>query len=112
MKNRKVVIKPFKMVCDFFDRGFVMKRDVTLREARYISKRLLGIDIYTKDDLDDAEEYNSYNEDLLNDINGWLKGNVDDGHILENYAGDCGDEPIGIWNAFKIAQYLSKKKII
>ena len=25
---------------------------------------------------------------------------------------ECADEPLGIWNAFKIAQYLSKKGAI
>src|SRR5574344_383358 len=111
MKKRKVIIKPFQMICDSFDRGFVMNRDVTLREAKYILKTLLGIDINDKDCFDDIEEYKEYNEDLLDSMNGWLKGNRDDSSIME-YAGDCSGEPIGIWNAFKIAQYLSKKKII
>ena len=111
MKKRKVIIKPFQMICDSFDRGFVMNRDVTLREARYILKRLLGIDINDRNCYDYTDEYQEYNKDLLNDVNNWLKGNIEDSSIME-YASDCSDEPIGIWNAFKIAQYLSKKKII
>lgn len=109
MKNRQIKIEPFKMVCisfgKGFDRGFVMKREVNIKEARYILKTLLGIEIYDRDDCEDNEEYKCYNEDLVNDVNNWLKGNTDDSTI-------CADEPLGIWNAFKIAQYLSKKGAI
>ena len=110
-KSRKVLIKPFKMVSDSFDRGLVVKRDVNLREARYIMKHLLGIEIYEKEETDDLEEYNSYNEDLLQTVNEWIKGEVTDENIME-YASDCSDEPLGIWNAFKIVQYLQRKEII
>ena len=115
MKNRQIKIKPFKMVCDSFsngfDRGFVIKREANIREARYILKILLGINIYDRDDFDDNGEYSSYNEDLLNDVNNWIKGDTDDSTIAD-YASECSDEPLGIWNAYKIAQYLSKKGII
>lgn len=115
MKNRQIKIEPFKMVCDSFskgfDRGFVIKREVNIKEARYILKTLLGIEIYDRDDCEDNEEYKYYNEDLVNDVNDWLKGNTDDSTITD-YASECADEPLGIWNAFKIAQYLSKKGVI
>ena len=44
-------------------------------------------------------------------VNNWLKGNTDDSTITD-YASECADESLGIWNAFKIAQYLSKKGVI
>lgn len=84
---------------------------MTLREAKYILRVLLGININCNTDFDCIEDRKQYNEDLLSCVNDWLKGDCQDNSISE-YAGDCMDEPIGIWNAFKIAQYLSKKKII
>ena len=115
MKNKKIIIKPFKMVSDSFNKGFnrglVMKREVNIREVRYIVRTLLGIEILKREDADDLEEYYSFNEDLLNVVNDWLKGKCSDNSITE-YAYDCSDEPLGIWNAFKIVQYLQKKNII
>lgn len=111
-KNRIINLRKFKMKSDSFDRCFVLKRDLTLREARYILKNLLGIVICEKADCFDLDEYKDYNEGLLKDVTGWLKGDVDDETLMLDYAGDCGDEPVGIWNAFKIAEYLQHKDII
>ena len=111
-KNRTINLRKFKMKSDNFDRGFVLKRDLTLREARFILKNLLGIVISNRADCFDLDEYKDYNEELLKDVTGWLKGDVDDQTIMQDYAGDCGDEPVGIWNAFKIAGYLINKNVI
>lgn len=94
-----------------FDNGFVLKRNVTIREAKYIMKDILGIQILTIDDFQDKNEYIDYNRQLALDVNCWLLGQLDD-QIIMDYAYDCSDEPIGIWNAFKIAEYLKLRKII
>lgn len=94
-----------------FPKGFVMKRKATLRECRYILYRLLGINICTREEFESIEDYKEYNEELLNDVNGWLSGERDEDCISE-YAFDCKDEPLGMHNMLIITNYLQKKGII
>ena len=109
---RTINLRKFKMKADNFDRGFVLKRNLNLRESRYLLKSILGIVISDRRDFCSSDEYKDYNSELVEDVNKWLKGDTDDNCITQWYAGDCGDESIGIWNAFKIAQYLINKNII
>jgi len=111
MEKRIVKLSNFKMKTHFcFDDGFIMKRNITCRESRYILRKILGIDINDDSSLD-RDEYKEYNEKLTKDVNLWLRGDTDDTTIME-YACGCENDPIGIWNAFKIAEYLIKKDII
>lgn len=91
-------------------KGFILKRDLTVRECRYILYSLLGINIATKDDLDD-EEYREQNEEYVQTVNAWLRGETDDSAIIE-FAFDCSDEPLGLMNMLPIVAYLQKKGII
>lgn len=93
-----------------FPKGFILKRDLTVRECRYILYSLLGINIATKDDLDD-EEYREQNEEYVQTVNAWLRGETDDSVIIE-FAFDCSDEPLGLMNMLPIVAYLQKKGII
>lgn len=93
-----------------FPKGFILKRDLTVRECRYILYSLLGINIATKDDLDD-EEYREQNEEYVQTVNAWLRGETDDSAIIE-FAFDCSDEPLGLMNMLPIVAYLQKKGII
>lgn len=74
-------------------------------------KNILRIDIQTLEDMDDTEEYKDYNNSLTDDVNKWLRGDLDDYAIMK-YDYDCSYELIGIWNAFSIAEYLQKRNII
>ena len=111
-KSKIINLRKFKMKGDNFDRGFVLKRGLTIREARFVLKNILGIAICGREDVYYADEYSHYNEELVKNVNDWLRGETDDERIMNEYAGDCGDESIGIWNAFKIAKYLIKNNII
>lgn len=93
-----------------FPKGFILKRDLTVRECRYILYSLLGINIATKDDLDD-EEYREQNEEYVQTVNAWLRGETDDSAIIE-FAFDCSDEPLGLMNTLPKVAYLQKKGII
>ncbi len=93
-------------------KGFRLKRDLIIKEARHILKNILGIAILDKDDCDDSYEYQEYNTQLLEDVQSWLKGDTDDETIMMEYAGDCGDENIGIFNVFPMVEYLIKREII
>ena len=94
-----------------FPKGFILKRKLTLRECRYILSSLLGIDILEKEDFEYQEEYKDYNNELYNDVNDWLTGDIDDYKIAQ-YAYDCSDESLGMFNMLTITQYLIKKGII
>ena len=112
MKKRRVELSGFIMSAhNGFDNGFIVKRNVTCRESRHILRDFLGIDISNLEDCGDMGEYKEYNEELTRNVNLWLKGEADDTIIME-YAYGCETDPIGIWNAFKIAEYLISRKII
>lgn len=94
-----------------FAHGFKTKRKATIREARYVLKNIFGIDINNQSDMFSVEDYKDYNNDLVNDFNNWLNGESDDSAIM-SYAYDCSDESLGLFNAFKLAEYLQKRGII
>ena len=96
---------------DYIPKGLVLKRELTIRECRYIMRNLLMIDINTEDDCFDSEEYKEYNSELKKTVNEWLRGDAEDYSIME-YAYDCSDEPIGMMNMIPILMYLKKREII
>ena len=112
MKKFNIGTVRMEMESNGFPKGFILKRELTLRECRYILKTLFGIDINDADCFNYAYEYKSYNDALKQDVNGWLKGECYDDYIMMEYAGDCGDEPIGIMNLVPLICYLKKKNII
>lgn len=113
MKTKKVKLREFKVIMrkNNFADGIMLKRWLTLRECRHVMKNILGIVISEKDDFEDNAEYREYNDSLCNDVNGWLMGALDDSIIME-YAYDCSDEPIGIFNCVSLLLYLQKGEII
>lgn len=94
-----------------FSHGLVTKRPATTREVRHIMKNILGIVVNERDDMYSKDEYDEYNKEMTEAFNEWLNGNADDQSIMD-YAGDCSDEPIGLFNAFKMADYLQKRGVI
>lgn len=94
-----------------FTKGFILKRELDVKECRYILKNLLGIEVQTKEDCYDSEEYKDYNGELRYNVNRWLKGEFDDEIIME-YAHDCSDEHLGMMNLIPIICYLKKRDII
>lgn len=94
-----------------FSYGLVTKRLVTTREAKHIMKNILGIDVNGRDCFESQEDYEEYNKELTQTFNNWLNGEADDQSIMD-YAFDCSDESIGLFNAFKLAEYLQKRDVI
>lgn len=91
--------------------GLVLKRKVTIRESKYILANILGIELQTKEDFEDLEEYQEQNQEYARAVNNWLIGEIDDTAIME-FAWDCSDEPIGIFNLIAIISYLKKRDVI
>ena len=57
------------------------------------------------------DDYNDYNTGLTEIFNGWLEGQYDDQSIME-YAYDCNDEQLGLFNLIPLIIYLKEKEII
>ena len=73
---------------------------------------LFGIDISNLDDFGkNIDDYNDYNTGLTEIFNGWLEGQYDDQSIME-YAYDCNDEQLGLFNLIPLIIYLKEKEII
>ena len=96
---------------DYIPKGLVLKRELTIREGRYIVGNLLMIGINSEEDCYDSEEYKEYNSELQKVVNDWLRGEAEDYSIME-YAYDCSDESIGVMNLIPILMYLKKREII
>ena len=96
---------------DYIPKGLVLKRELTIRECRYIMRNLLMIEINSEEDCYDSEEYKEYNSELQKVVNDWLRGEAEDYSIME-YAYDCFDESIGVMNLIPILMYLKKREII
>lgn len=111
MKKYNLGTVKVEMEANGFPKGLILKRELTIRECRYIMRNLLGIEISTLEDCYDREEYSDYNNELQTNVNSWLVGNVDDSSIME-YAYDCSDESIGIMNLIPIILYLKKHEVI
>ena len=88
-----------------------MKIKVTLREPKYNLTNILGIELQTKDDFEDLEEYQEQNQEYTRVVNDWLSGKTDDTAIME-FAYDCSDDAIGIFNLIAIIYYLKKRNVI
>ena len=77
-----------------------------LKDPNKINTSTYGIlDLYKPNTVKD------YNNELYNDVNDWLVGDTDDYKIAQ-YAYDCSDESLGMFNMLTITQYLIKKGII
>lgn len=99
------------MEANGFPKGFILKRDLSLSECKRILRNLLGIEIQTREDFGDNEEYQDRMNEYCDTVNAWLRGDTDDSAIME-FAFDCSDDPIGIMNLIPIICYLQKKGII
>ena len=94
-----------------FPKGLVLKRDLNVREAKHLMREFLGIDVNGIEEFEDKEEYNDYNNSLVSDVNSWLKGEIEDRSLME-YAYDCAEDELGVFNIIPIIFWLQSKDII
>lgn len=106
-KTYKIGEIKLKISSNGYPCGFFLKRRLNLRECKYILNNLLGIVVNTRDCFYDKEEYGDYNQEIEDTVNEWLNGNLEDESIAE-FAEDCSDDQLGIFNMFPIAAYLLK----
>lgn len=92
-------------------RGLILKRELSSDECRYVLKKILDINIYTREDVVDEEEYIEQNLEYQKVVNKWLKGecsskNVDYFRIIWD------DRKTDIVDLIPILAYLKRRKII
>lgn len=64
-----------------FPKGFILKRDLTLRECKHILGNLLGIELFSREDCYDNEEYQDKMSEYRDTVNAWLRGDAEDSAI-------------------------------
>ena len=74
-------------------------------------RNIFRIAISTREELE-YWEYQQYNEEIVQDVNRWLRGEIEDDQLMNEYAGDCGDDALGAMNLIAVIQYLQKKNIL
>lgn len=99
------------LTLDNYPKGLVLKRELTIAECRYILKKILDIDICTREDIINEEEYTEQNLEYQKVVNKWLRGecsskNIDYFRIIWD------DRKIDIIDLIPILAYLKRRKII
>lgn len=99
------------LTLDNYPKGLVLKRELTIAECRYILKKILDIDICTREDIINEEEYTEQNLEYQKVVNKWLRGecsskNIDYFRIIWD------DRKIDIIDLIPILVYLKRRKII
>lgn len=82
-----------KMTTGKVDKGLILKRELTIAECRYVLKKILDINIYTREDVINEEEYTEQNLEYQKIVNKWLRGeclskNVDYFRVIWDDRGD------------------------
>lgn len=77
--------------------GFILQRDLTEKECRYILEDILMI--YEK-------YWGKHKNNIKNIVNNWLRGETGDYLIMELQ--EDSSESICIWSSFEIVKYLKK----
>lgn len=102
------------MEANGYVKGFVLKREPTVRETMYILSNILGFSVNDyKDWFDDKEERQDFRQDCQSALTKYLKGECDYSHLC-NETQCYDDDEIGfpIAYAFPLTSYLQKKGII
>lgn len=99
------------LTLDNYPKGLVLKRELTIAECRYILKKILDIDICTREDAIDEEEYTEYNLEYQKVVNKWLRGECSSKNI-DYFRTIWDDRKIDIIDLIPILVYLKRRKII
>lgn len=114
MKRYNIGTVKMTMETNGFPKGFILKREPTLRETMYILSNILGfaVDDY-KDWFEDKEERQGFRKDCQSALTMYLKGECDYSHLCsETQCYDDDENGFPIVFAFPLASYLQKKGII
>lgn len=111
MENKTYNIDSFQMTMEKngFPKGFILNRDLTFDECKHIMEHLLGIILGDVSDFFDMEEYNGYCDELVKNVNDWLRGDCDDDYLMYIYA--YGDD-IGVMSIIPVIEFLQERNVL
>lgn len=118
IKKKKIKInKNINVLCSTANPipfGLELKRDLTIKEACYCLKNIMGFNIQLSfDEFESKEELNEYKEEITKELNDYLKGKSDWGTLCETtYCYDYDNMGISIACHLYVLSYLIKKGII
>lgn len=114
MKRFNIGTVKMAMEANGFPKGFILKREPTIRESMYILQEILG---FANDDyknwFDDTLERQNYRKDCQFALTQFLKGEGDWQFLCnETQCYDYDADGFMMASAFSMASYLKKKGII
>lgn len=92
---------------DDYPRGLNLKRELTLKECKYILENILKIDFADKTMFGCKEEFDDYKKQIVFLINSWIKGEIDLGTVLTE-CGEYYEKDVPVFIAFPLVEYLRK----
>lgn len=114
MKKFNIGTVAMTMETNGFPKGFILKREPTIREAMYILENILGFAVGDyKEWFDDALERQDYRKQCRFTLTEFLKGDCDWTHLCnETQCYDYDEIGFPMASAFSMASYLKKRGII
>ena len=108
-KTFKIDIIQMTMEKNGFPKGLILNRELDFNECKHLMEDILGIFLCNVSDFFDIEEYNEYCDELVENVNDWLRGECDDGYLSSQYA-YCDD--IGTMNIIPVIDFLQERNIL
>lgn len=113
MKKYSIGTVKMAMEANGYPKGFILKREPTVREAMHILSNILGFILSSLDDFDSKAEYSDYRYDCQKSLTEFLRGDLDWTYLCnDTYCYDDDETGFPMASAFPLAQYLKQKGII
>lgn len=108
-KTYKIGTVQITMEKNGFPKGLILNRDLDFDECKYLMEDLIGISLGDVSDFFDMEQYNGYCDELVKNVNDWLRGDCDDDYLMSIYA--YGDD-IGVMSIIPVIEFLQERNIL
>lgn len=90
--------------------GFNIKRPLTFDESKYILHNIFKVYVDKRSDFFKQSDYNEFCNQVILDINKWLRGRLSDDAIIDTYFDD--DNTITLKGIFKVIDYLNMINVL
>lgn len=92
--------------------GLKLKRKLTFKECAYILKNVFKLYVDPKNSFVNAEDYEDFKQEVVEDVNNWLIGQETDEAILVYCVDNNCTKAIGLKKICQIIDFLNKNDII
>lgn len=113
-KEYHIGVVNMAMEANGYPKGFILKREPTVREAMHILRNILGFNLsLCLEDFDTEEERKEYRNDCQKSLTKFLRGDMDWTYLCnDTYCYDDDEMGFPMASAFPMAAYLKQKGII